>query len=133
MSGNLNRPPDQRIDPKMQQFLTLDDIAVTMKLVLKELQASADEGKEYSISGTATTTIAVIDLVKNYPHKSVSGYTLINDGANNIEFTHNEYIDNMFQATPGQAIPKSYNRKLINRIFVRSIGGDSAYRILLLW
>ncbi len=131
---NLNRAPSQTIDPKTASFLTLDDISTTLRLVLTEMKNERDEGMEISLPGTATTTLSIIDLIKKDPHHAVKGYILNNDGVNKIRVTHNDASrSDIWEVLPNESIPRMFNRKVINKIFIKSIGGDSAYRLLLLW
>lgn len=134
LPDGLNRPPDQRIDPKMQTFLTLDDIAVTMKLVLKELRENADKGEELPLTGTATTTMTIIDCLKSDPYVKVKGFEIINDGANDISVSHNNsdtYKRSVVKS--GESKTVSFNRPLISKIFISTSSGTSAYRLSLAW
>lgn len=134
VSEGYNRPPDQVLNPRLQQFVTLDDISVTLRKVLKELSDEADVGEKEFYSGTATTTIAVIDLTKVAPYHPVKSFTLANDSADDIYFTHNNTNNsNMNIVRQNETIPITYNRRVINKIFLKTLAGSSNYRVTLYW
>lgn len=123
-----------------------------LEAILKQLEDEADEGEYYLVQGTATTTITdnVIDIpfVLGMPEFKVKAYIIKNDGAvNNLRTGHNittgmitSAIDIVGQARnkfynvlPGEDIKITYNRKVIENIYVITNSGTSAYRLWLLW
>ncbi len=124
--------PSTTIDPATFNAITLDDIRRTMVGVLTELRNEADKGEKWFYDGTATPTLKVYDFSKDPPYHAVKGYIIHNDGTNTIEFTHNRN-DNFDTLKPNESIPISYNRGAITKFFLRSVGGNSAYRLWFLW
>lgn len=123
-----------------------------LESILKELQDDADEGEYYLVQGTATTTITdnVIDIpsVLGMPEFKVKSYLIINDGnANNLRVGHNitrgmitSAIDivgqarsRFFNVQPLENIRITYNRKVIENIYIITNTGTSNFRLWLFW
>lgn len=127
-------------------------ISILLDVILKELRDEADKGEYYLVQGTATTTITdnVIDIpaVLGMPEFKVKAYIIINDGkANNLRVGHNvttgmitsatdivgQTRNKFFNVLPGENIKITYNRKVIENIYVIANTGTSAFRLWLLW
>lgn len=120
--------------------------------ILKQLEDGADTGEYYLVQGTATTSIAdnLIDIpnVLGSPEMKVSSYMIINDGAvNNLRVGHNvtkgmvdttgvlvgQARNKFYNVLPGENIRLTYNRRVIENIYIITNAATSAYRLWLLW
>lgn len=124
-----------------------------LQAILKEIEDEDDMGEYYLVQGTATLNIIdnVIDIpaVLGMAEFKVKSYMIINDGvANNLRVGHNVtkgMIDTaapqvagtprikFFDVHPGEDIKMSFNRRVIENIYIITNAGTSAYRLWLLW
>jgi len=151
-------PQKKIIEPGVFLAMTLDDISRKLsellisngslemlnKAILKELKDGADEGEYFRQDATAnTTTFDTIDFLAIFGFP-VRGFMIRNDGANNILYGHNitrssidptvQTIDARFIVLePHEKIKFAYNRKRINNIYLKSVGGNSDYRLEAVW
>lgn len=147
------------INPSIATFVTLDSISgkltklINLTLrnqellnsILRQQIEEADEGKYIRKSGTVTPTTFVEINTLIDPGHSVKGYEVTNDGPNPIYVAHNATIsglqpdtidvtDNRFQeVAANEDIEFNYNRKKIRNIYLLAKGGNSNYRIWLVW
>lgn len=119
--------------------------------ILNELKSKEDKGETYYLSGTATTSIIaanIIDVpaVLGMPERKVKGYIIKNDGANNLRVGHNVtrgIIDTgldvamsrskFYSVFPGEDIKITYNKEVIENVYVFASAGTSVFRLWLLW
>lgn len=151
-------PPKKIIEPGVFLVGTLDDISRKLsellisngqieklnKAILKELTDEADEGEYFRQDATANpNTFDTFDFIAilSFP---VKGFMIRNDGANNIQYGHNitpSVIDTTILTSvarftvlePDEKIKFAYNRKRINNIYLKSVGGNSDYRLEAVW
>ncbi len=133
-NSTLNKSPSQTIDPKTASFLTLDDISTTMRLVLAEFKNQRDEGKKWIINGTASTSLTILDLIKTEPHHAVKSYLINNDGTNIIYISHNDINDNqLWPVEKNESYIVQYKTNIIDRIYIKTLTGNSVYRLQYTW
>lgn len=136
----INKKIEQQVTSDQYTILLLQDISKKLgKLlgiqgkILAEGIDGADSGEYLVIEDTATTTINTVymkDLIGHY----VKGYTLQNDGANEIHVGHNIELSKRFSSVNAtESLTFSYNRRKIKNIYIQSISADSDYRLLLQW
>lgn len=119
-----------------------------LAVIQEEMLAEADSGEFLRRVGTATTTRFVIVDTNVAPGHLVKGYTIINDGSNNIYVGHNMAISSevdvdiidvtsdtsrFAQVLPGEDIKFIFNRRRIRNVHILASGGDSTFRIWLTW
>jgi hypothetical protein len=112
--------------------------------ILKELKDDADEGEYYRQEAVANPiTFNIIDFlaILGFP---VRGYMIKNAGVNTILYGHNitdlsidTNIDTgsaRFNTLLANDEDKfTYNRKRIKNIYIKSVGGNSAYKLRAVW
>jgi len=151
-------PPKKIIEPGVFLVGTLDDISRKLsellisngsieklnKAILKELTDEADEGEYLRREATANpNTFDILDFIAilGFP---VKGYFIKNDGANTILHGHN--ITNLsidsnintadarfFSIYTTEESRIGYNRNKIKNIYLKSVTGNSAYRVKAVW
>lgn len=125
---------EERIDPKLQTFITLDDISVTLRQVLKELKDARDEGGKWFYKGTVGTDFTIIDFLKQPPYHEIKSYSLSNDSADDIYFSHNDADNASMNITrQNETIPIIYNRRVVSKLFMKTVSGSSSYRLAVYW
>lgn len=103
--------------------------------ILQEQKDEADEGEYRKEDGTATTTLTKIDIEQLLGHY-VKGYTIINDGLNDIYISHNQpntSLDVSPKVKPDEKTTFTYNRNKIKIIYLNTLSGTSDYRLTLVW
>ncbi len=171
-----SQTPSYTIDPNVFSLITLDDISLKLnklidlatinektlasilnymiknekrlEVIQDQLIESADEGQFLRTSGTATTSRFTIIDTSIAPGHMVKGYTVKNDGPNNLFVGHNIAVSSDVDADivdvttsvsrfdvvkANEDIKFSYNRNKISNIFILSQGGDSQFRTWLVW
>lgn len=109
--------------------------------IRKLLQDMIDEGEYKYISGTATTTETLLNIIKdfNFP---VNGYIFKNDGSNTIKFSHVSYkiaspddipVESFGDVLAGEELKIISKTKKIRMIKIKTASGSSDYRLWLLW
>ena len=68
------------LDPRVLQFVLLDDIAVTLREIKGSLKREEFEGTPDERTLSADSEVKVIDLVKGYPHSPWATAAFANDG-----------------------------------------------------
>lgn len=152
---------EKLVDPTLATFVKLDDLMVKLdellnvtnenkkllSFILKEQRDEADEGNFVESHGTATTTQFVVVNVEVILDHKVKGYYLKNDGPNDILLSHNLTPDgatveaatldrtgiNLSVLKSGDIESFNYNRKKIKNIYLLASGGNSDYRLKLIW
>lgn len=126
--------------------MSQDDIISLLKAILKELVDAKDEGQYLRRNGTANTiTFDIINTDLLVSH-AVKGYIIKNDGVNTLQVAQdlspditdsnidiNTTITRFYNLFPSEEFRVMYNRKTIRNLFIRAVGGNSAYRLWLLW
>lgn len=117
--------------------------------IQNELIEEADAGAVLRINGTVTPTqFVIIDTIKD-PGHMVKGYTVRNDGSNNIFVAHNAAISSDVDADiidvisgnisrfeeilPNEDIKFVFNRNRIRNVHILAQGGNSQFRAWLVW
>lgn len=144
----INKRLDLSIE---QQKLSYQQLKLSLEqqtLATKELQEEADRGEFLRTDGTVTTTAFTIIDTNVAPGHMVKGYTIKNDGPNNIFVGHNVAISSQVDADivdvttltsrfdiilPNEDIKFIYNRRTIRNVHLLSQGGNSSFRSWLLW
>lgn len=164
------------IDPQMATFVTLDDISIKLnklidlfkinqktlsslldyttknemrlEVIQDQILADADNGQYLRTSGTATPNRFVIIDTQISPGHMVKGYTVKNDGPNNIFVAHNAAISSEVdvdtvdittltsrfdEVLPNEDIKFVYNRRTIRSVHILASGGNSTFRAWLVW
>ena len=119
-----------------------------LEIIQNQLLEEADEGQFIRMSGTVTTTQFTIIDTNVTPGHMVKGYTIKNDGPNNIFVGHNVAISSKVDADivdvttavsrfdivePNEDIKFVFNRKRIRNVHILAQGGDSQFRAWLVW
>ncbi len=119
-----------------------------LSVIEEEMLAEADSGEFLRRTGTVTTTSFVIIDTNASPGHMVKGYTVINDGPNNIYVGHNMAISSELdvdiidvtsdtsrfaQVLPGEDFKFVFNRRKIRNVHILANGGDSTFRAWLTW
>ena len=119
-----------------------------LSIIQREVLAEADSGEFLRRTGTATTTQFVIIDTNVAPGHLIKGYTVINDGPNNIYVGHNMAISSELdvdiidvtsdtsrfaQVLPGEDIKFIFNRRRIRNVHILASGGNSTFRAWLTW
>ncbi len=119
-----------------------------LAVIEEEMLAEADSGEFLRRFGTVTTTQFVIIDTNVAPGHLVKGYTVINDGVNNIYVGHNMAISSevdadiidvtsdtsrFTQVLPGEDIKFVFNRRRIRNVHILASGADSTFRAWLTW
>lgn len=168
--------PENIINPEVFMAITIDDISLkfnklielsiknqkTLSSILEhtiknemrldviqdQLLAEADNGQFLRTSGTVTTTEFTIIDTNISPGHMVKGYTVKNDGPNNIFVAHNVAISSDVDADiidvttltsrfdevlPNEDIKFVYNRRTIRNVHILASGGNSQFRCWLVW
>lgn len=131
------------IDQKLKSNNTLlesvikiqGDIANLLTKINTEQKEEADEGKYRIEDGTASTDLIKIDVEQLLGHY-IKGYTIINDGSNDIYTSHNPSnvsMDVFFKTEPNEKNIFTYNRNKIKTIYIKTLTGTSNYRLTLVW
>jgi len=131
----------ENIKPLFEQLIQINTD------ILKELKNEADEGEVMRLSGTVTTTEFTILNTITDPGHPIKAFEFNNDGENSIyvgfnvvlsgegadiiDVTNNLSRFDLIQ--PTEDISYSYNRRKIRNIYLLSSGGDSTYRLKLIW
>lgn len=106
---------------------------MTLKDILVELQSRRDAGDYEYVTGTASTTLKVIDVENVAPYHKVKGFILKNDdGTDTIQFAFN----NNTKFTDVQAredLKWSNNDQVISKFFIRTGSGLANYRLWYYW
>lgn len=107
----------------------------TLTQILEELRSEIDEGLGYTYTGTATTTLTVIDLAKGEPYHPVRAIIFKNTGATTIKFAINNGALAYRRSVDGNSV---YNRshpkgRPINKFFLQTDSGSSTYELEVLW
>lgn len=164
------------IDPNVFSLVTLDDISIKLNKLIdlsitnqriftsileytiknekrlavieNELLSEADNGAFLRTDGTATTTAFTIIDTNKAPGHMVKGYTVKNDGPNDIFVGHNVAISTEVDAdivdittltsrfdkiSPNEDIKFIYNRRTIRNVHILAKGGNSQFRAWLVW
>lgn len=117
---------------------------VLLKSILKEKLDEADEGEYIRREATANpVTFDIIDFlaILSFP---VKGYFIKNDGANTILHGHNitnlsidsnintadARFSSLFSTEESRI---GYNRNKIKNVYLKSVAGNSAYRVKAVW
>ncbi|MDP2755401.1 MAG: hypothetical protein Q8P40_13570 [Nitrospirota bacterium] len=112
--------------------------------ILKELQDEADEGEYIRREATANpNTFDVLDFLAILG-SPVKGYFIKNDGANTILHGHNitnlsidsniNTVDARFSSLLSTEESRVvYNRNKIKNVYIKSVAGNSAYRVKVVW
>ncbi len=117
------------------------------KQILKELKLGADDGEVLRLSGTVTTTEFTIVNTITDPGHPIKAFELTNDGPNSIYVGFNvvlsgegaDIIDvandlSRFDLISSkESIKYSYNRHKIRNIYLLASGGNSNFRLKLIW
>ena len=115
--------------------------------ILEELRSDADEGEFLRTSGIATTTKFIIIDTQTAPGHMVKGYTIRNDGPNNIYVAHNagssivdadiidvtSNVSRFEEVLPNEDIKFVFNRRRIRNVNILASGGNSNFRAWLTW
>lgn len=119
-----------------------------LEIIQNQLLEEADEGQFIRMSGTVTTTQFTIIDTNVAPGHMVKGYTVKNDGPNNIFVGHNVAISSEVDADivdvttavsrfdivePNEDIKFVFNRKRIRNVHILASGGNSQFRAWLVW
>ncbi len=119
-----------------------------LSVIQEEMLAEADSGEFLRMVGTVTTTQFIIIDTNASPGHLVKGYTVINDGPNNIYVGHNMAISSevdvdiidvtsstsrFAQVLPGEDIKFVFNRRRIRNVHILASGGNSTFRSWLTW
>lgn len=119
-----------------------------LAVIEEEMLAEADSGEFLRTAGTVTTTQFTIIDTDVAPSHMVKGYTIINDGPNNIYVGHNVAISSevdvdivdvtsdtsrFAQILPGEDIKFVFNRRRIRNVHILASGGNSTFRAWLTW
>jgi len=119
-----------------------------LSVIEEEMLAEADSGEFLRRTGTVTTTNFVIIDTNASPGHMVKGYTVINDGPNNIYVGHNMAISSELDVDiidvtsdtsrfalilPGEDFKFVFNRRKIRNVHILANGGDSTFRAWLTW
>ncbi len=133
------------IQVKNQEILL--ETQKTQKRILHELRAEADDGEVLRLSGTATTTEFTIVNTITDPGHPIKAFDVTNDGANSLYVGFNVVISgegaDIVDVTNSlsrfdllankESLKYSYNRHKIRNIYLLASGGDSNYRLKLIW
>lgn len=173
---NIEKGPENIINPEVFMAITIDDISLkfnklielsiknqnTLSSILEhtienekrlgviqdQLLAEADNGQFLRTSGTVTTTSFTIIDTNVAPGHMVKGYTVKNDGPNNIFVGHNVAISSDVDADivdvttltsrfdeilPNEDIKFIYNRRTIRNVHILASGNNSQFRCWLVW
>lgn len=118
------------------------------KLILKELQDDADEGKAIYNNGTLSTIAFTIIDTQISPGHPVKGYAIRNTGTTNIFVAHNivrqpqldaDIVDTLkvnpifFQLVPNEIENVHFNRNKIKSVHLLAVTGIPTYKIKLVW
>lgn len=176
MDTTPRRGPENIVNPEIITFVTLDDISLKfnklidisiknqktlsslleytvknekrLEIIQDQLLEEADEGQFIRTSGTVTTTRFTIIDTNVAPGHMVKGYTVKNDGPNNIFVGHNVAISSEVDADivdvssivsrfdivePNEDIKFVFNRKRIRNVHILASGGNSQFRAWLVW
>lgn len=151
-------PQRLEIDPLISVFVTLDDVSIKLtelininlsnekilKSILKEKQDEADEGEYIRREATANpVTFDILDFLAILG-SPVKGYFIKNDGANTILHGHNitnlsidsniNTADARFSSLLSTEESRiGYNRNKIKNVYIKSVAGNSAYRVKAVW
>lgn len=117
--------------------------------IQNELIEEADAGAVLRSNGTVTPTQFIIIDTNKDPGHMVKGYTVRNDGPNNIFVGHNAAISSNVDADiidvisgdisrfeeilPNEDIKFVFNRRRIRNIHILAQGGNSSFRVWLVW
>lgn len=124
--------------------LSLNRHETILKSILKEKQDEADKGEYIRREATANpVTFDILDFLAILG-SPVKGYFIKNDGANTILHGHNITnlsIDSNINTADARfssllATEESrigYNRNKIKNIYLKSVTGNSAYRVKAVW
>lgn len=135
---------------ELTDSLLLELLAVN-KLILKELQDGADEGKAIVSHGTVTTTDFVVIDTQISPGHSVKGFTIENTdvaGGNNIYVGMNiavqpqldidiidvTKIQSVFDViVPNESFEFKFNRNTVKSVHLLAVAGSPTYKAWLVW
>jgi hypothetical protein len=119
-----------------------------LSVIQEEILAEADNGQFLRTSGTVTPNRFVIIDTMTAPGHMVKGYTVKNDGPNNIFVGHNVAISSEVdvdivdvttltsrfdEILPNEDIKFVYNRRTIRNVHILAQGGNSSFRAWLVW
>lgn len=173
---DIEKGPENIINPEVFMAITIDDISLkfnklielsiknqkTLSSILEhtienekrlgviqdQLLAEADNGQFLRTSGTVTTASFTIIDTNVTPGHMVKGYTVKNDGPNNIFVGHNVAISSDVDADivdvttltsrfdeilPNEDIKFIYNRRTIRNVHILASGNNSQFRCWLVW
>jgi hypothetical protein len=175
-SQQSTQQPSYTIDPNVFSMITLDDISLKLnklvdlsiinektlssllnytiknekrlEVIQEQLLEDADEGQFLRLSGTVITNRFTIIDTNVAPEHMVKGYTVKNDGPNNIYVGHNVAVSSEVDADiidvtsnasrfnivePNEDIKFVFNRNRIRNVHLLASGGDSKFRAWLTW
>ncbi len=144
----LNEKSEKEIQQPPENIKSfLEQLIKVNTSILKELKDGADEGEFLVQSGTVTTTeFTIIDTDRD-PGHPVKGYFIQNTGLNDIQIVHNAALSSVgpdivdinsditrFSVIEANEVTEfTYNRKKIRNIYLLSSGGNSTYKVKLVW
>ena len=131
---------EKQLEIQERQLKLLNDI-------LKEQKAEADEGEVMRTSGTVTTTTFTILNTITDPGHPIKAFEFINDGQNPVYVGFNVVpssegadttdvtndISRFDLINVGEDVSYSYNRRKIRNVYLLALGGNSTYRLKLIW
>jgi len=133
------------IEVKNQEILL--ESQKIQKRILQELKAEADDGEVLRLSGTITTTAFTIVNTITDPGHPIKAFEFTNDGNNSVYVGFNVVISgegadiidvantiSRFDLVGiGEDLIYKYNRHKIRNIYMLASGGNSTYRLKLIW
>lgn len=144
----LQQLNQKSLDSKFDKLIDLEiKNNELLSSILKEQKEGADDGEVMHLDGTANTTAFTIVNTLTDPGHAVKAFELINDGANSIYVGYNvvpssegadiidvnSSISRFDEVTTTESISYRFNRNKIRNIYLLASGGNSAYRLKLIW
>jgi len=117
----------------------LEQVRLEVAQVKAEIAIRRDEGEYRYYEDTATTTETIYDFIRDFGF-AIKSYTLINDGANDIEVGHMSE-EHLLDVSPerfgtvlnGETFPMLNNNPVVRKIIIKTESGTADYRLWVLW
>ena len=120
------------MDPKVFQAVFLAQIDSSLRQLLSEVKAQADQGGYTGLDLDATTHESFYDFERDYPYTKVRSLDIVNDSASDLRIRINDGSQRI-TITTGRSKPITYNRKVISTVQFVLTSGTGTVRITATW
>lgn len=143
----ISRRTRESLETQTEIIRLLQSNQITLDGILKEIKNEADEGlfmESHGLVGTVNFVVVNVEVILDHRAK---GYYLKNDGPNDMLLSHNLTPDgvtleaanldrtgiNLTTVKTGEVESFVFNRNVIRNVYLLAVGGDSNYRLKLVW